>query len=458
MIKNQKAKSFHTNTIINKMLIGKNVYTIPFEDKYIIYQPLNQFAFIGNQAMIDFIKKIIDKEKLPAKKADNIYRFLKSYRFFEGLDTELPIIQSKEYQPTTCVLCMTNSCNLNCIYCFANAGDNPKIEMDFDIAKNAIDKVYENAKNQNLSQFTISFHGGGEPTLPFEKLKKITKYAKNKDLICNIELTSNGYWNNKQTLWIIENIDSLTLSFDGIQKIQNNQRPLKNGKGTFKKIINNIKILDNSNINYGIRLTVTNESIKILAENIEFLCKNTNCNIFQVEPAFPEGRALKNNQNLNLYQQFIDNFSIAFDLATKYQRKLYYSGARLEVLTNRFCLAQQNALIVTPNGNLSMCYEVTEPSHPLYTIFHFGKINKISNFEIDKKKTILFETDLQKRKKKCEQCFVFWHCAGDCPAKTYNTKKLTNTLFTKRCYVNKEITKQLLIKELEKNNGIYFKG
>lgn len=40
---------------------GTTLYTIPIDDKYIIYAPLLPLAFIGNKAMVDLVhQKVVD--------------------------------------------------------------------------------------------------------------------------------------------------------------------------------------------------------------------------------------------------------------------------------------------------------------------------------------------------------------------------------------------------------------
>ena len=431
------------------------LYIIPIQDKFIIYQPLNKLAFIGNASMVKLVQDIHEKREIDEDKNREAISFLKAYGFYNPSDIEPLKHEQEEYKPVVCVLCLTSACNFRCSYCFANGGETKSTELPEETGKKAIDLVYQNALDRHEKKFTVSFHGGGEPTLPFEKLKQFTAYARSKRSDSRIELTSNGYWDNEKSMWILDNIDNLTLSFDGMEEIQNRQRPLANGKETFKTIIKNIQKLDEKKLKYGIRLTVTQKSVKCLPESIAFLCKNTACTTFQVEPVFGAGRALTNNQVIKDNKSFIKNFLDAFDIATEHGRYLYYSGARPWVITSRFCSAHDNALVVTPEGILSSCYEISGSDHPLAKVFHFGKLTGSGKLTIDTRIRNHFQNKIRERKELCQSCFCYWHCAGDCPAKTFTPGSPENTKFSDRCEINREITKELLIRYLSQNEGIY---
>jgi uncharacterized protein len=434
-----------------------NIYKIPYKDKFIIYQPLNKFAFLGNKAISDFIEDIFQNKEVDSVRNKDVMSFLNSYGFFNKPDSDKSNPLQEEYKPTLALLCLTSQCNFRCSYCYASGGDSKPVNLPLGTGKKAIDIVYNNSKEKSASNFAVSFHGGGEPSMVFNKLQKLTEYARNKDIDSLIELTSNGYWKKDKTDWIIANIDNLTLSFDGIREVQDSQRPMANGFGAFEIILRNIRKLDSSGIRYGIRMTVTDKSICRLEESIDFLCNNTGCKTFQVEPAFNTGRALANNQAITRNRLFSEHFLKAYDLAATHNRYLYYSGARPLVNTSTFCTAFDRALVVTPEGLLSSCYEISGSDHPLAGVFHFGKLSPSGEIYIDVRKREDYRNKVQERKVLCKKCFCYWHCAGDCPAKTILPGSFHNNKFSERCRINREITKELLVRYMMENEGIYKK-
>lgn len=428
-------------------------YIIKHKNNYIVYLPLKGLAFIANASMVNLLD---DFNRNPAllKTIWNEERdFLKSIGCFIPDIHPFPKEPNEVFFPTTAVLCMTNACNFKCVYCYASAGNQRFRELPLMFGQKAIDIVYENAKQLNQKTFSVSFHGGGEPTLPFEKFKKLTTYARTKNIPALIDLTSNGYWNKNKLEWILSNIDKLTISFDGIEEVQNSQRPLLNGNPTYSTVFDNLKLIDGYGIDYGIRFTVTDGNIDKLKESIEFLCNNTYCQNFQVEPSFNVGRAATDNSKLKNHEKFIDNFISAYEISLSYGRHLYYSGARPWIITDRFCAANYDALIVTPSGILTSCYEVSDEKHSLAGYFLFGHIEHYlatMNYELRNQ----FLKKISERRKQCESCFCYWHCAGDCPAKTFSNSKNGHLHYSSRCRVNREITKELIFRKIVEGNGV----
>lgn len=434
-----------------------HIFTIPYLDKYIVYRPLTKLAFFANAALVNRIAGTINTPPSlsEAERASPWYKFLESIHFWEPGPLNEKAEENPPFAPVACVLCMTTACNFRCTYCYANGGAGKIRKLSPELGFRAIDQVHNNALESGEKQFTVSFHGGGEPTLPFKNFQRLVEYSRKKELPCRIELTSNGYWEREKRAWILDNIDHLSLSFDGIAPVQNRQRPLAGGRGTFAKVMETIQALDECGLAYGIRLTVTDPSIEALPESISFLCTATNCRAFQAEPAFQTGRARDNSEGLENNHLFATAFMAAYDIATEFGRHLYYSGSRPWVITDDFCLARRKALVVTPDGELTSCYEVSGREHPLFPIFHFGELTKEGTLRINETARQNYCHLISERKKICESCFCYWHCAGDCPVKVIGQEQGSHLLFSERCSLNRLLTKELLIRYLTDSGGVW---
>jgi uncharacterized protein len=433
----------------------KYIYPIAIGDKFIVYQPLNRFAFICNEAMIDLIT-----ERLNGVYTDSIEKakatlFLDSFGFFNEHTTDINESNLSSLKPTAAVLCLTSSCNFACTYCYAKNSRKNNRDLDPEAGRVAIDAVYSNAKEQKFDNFRLSFHGGGEPTLSFSRLKEFIFHARSKDLRCITDLTSNGFWTDEQASWIIANLDMITLSFDGISPVQNKQRPLASGYPSFGRVFSNIKRLDAAGVKYGIRMTVSAESSKRLAENIEFMCASTACSTFHVEPVFCSGFDSPVDFTDSAYPEFAHNFLNAYDIATSNGRELIYSGSRPWTITTRFCTAPYKALVVTPSAKISTCYEITDDYDRMNEVFCTGEITRDQKIRIHNDRIARFDELIEGRRQKCKSCICYWHCAGDCPARTIDRKSSDNNSFGQRCDTNRAVTTGLIMKYLEKNNGIY---
>lgn len=434
-----------------------HLYTIPYQDKYIIYRPLRRLAFVGNRAMTQLCSRIQIGSTIPVQADESAaYRFLKTIGFLEN-DPPFPedAKESETFQPTVCVLFLTNQCNLRCIYCYANGGDNHPEMMAVSMARAAIDKVCHNALNQKLKRYSLCFHGGGEPTMAWPLLKSCVEYARQKELPAEINLTSNGIWNEGQRSWLLDNIDEISLSFDGLPQIQDKQRPLRVGGPSSQMVMETIRELERRNKSYGIRVTVTDYSINRLSDIVTFLCQETGAHAFQIEPAFNHGRARLGKQALLQNESFAEAFMAGYDIAQQHNRQMYYSGSRPRLLTNRFCEAFSKALIVGPDGFITACYEVCSKEHELSRVFIFGAMGQEGTISLNGQVRESFLAHISERKKTCRDCFCYFHCAGDCPSKTFTLEPHGHLQHGSRCDLNRTITKELIIRFVHEGNGIW---
>lgn len=372
---------------------------------------------------------------------------------FEPDTISLPVIDKKaEFAPTLCILMPTTACNLACTYCYANNGNKKHVTMNWDTAKKGIDTAFANAKKQANKRFSLSFHGGGEPTLPHALILKAARYARSLDKNCPISITSNCVWKPKFRNELLNLVNEISISFDGNEKTQDKQRPDIQGKGTFARVMESIKEIEKRNIAYGIRITITKDSLPELYSNIEFICKETQCKTIQVEAVYNQGKAEGSGLTITDVDAFIEAIMQAYDLAKTYNRKVYYSAARPHQLTSTFCLATQNALIVTSHGELTACYEVFDNTHPLANDFIIGDLKPGIGIVLYPEKRQNLLKKITNNKKNCVDCFCYYHCAGDCPPKAFFARE-TNDKF--RCKVTREVTKQLIIDKIIEGDGIW---
>jgi uncharacterized protein len=200
-------------------------------------------------------------------------------------------------------------------------------------------------------------------------------------------------------------------------------------------------------------MTVTNDTVARLAENIAFICEHFHPQKIQVEPAFEEGRARENHSVITDLNMFIDQFIEGYTIAEQHKTMLFYSGARLEVLSSRFCQAVCRAFVVTPDGDVTTCFETYGREHPLSQHFIVGSYQGGKNFQIDQDKLHhRFDRTLQKIPY-CKHCFCKWHCAGDCTIKTVVAETGEGFQPSDRCLVSQELTKFLILNKIQSSGG-----
>jgi uncharacterized protein len=448
----------HIGTQIKHMTITDDlpfVYSIPLDDKFIIYAPLNHIAFVGNKALVQIIGQLIKNPNKEANSDNEMIRILKNVGIFHSVRVDFPKIKRiNSFSPTLCILMPTTACNLSCTYCYAENGLKEIRTLKWELAKKAIEIAHINSQKPKNGKFSLSFHGGGEPTLPNALVLKACDYARRLDPECHISVTSNCVWNKNFRNKILNFINEVSVSLDGNKITQDRQRPDKNGKGTFIHVMQTLNDLEKRQIPYGIRVTITKDSLSELNENIRFLCENTLCKSIQVEAVYNQGKAIGSGLTLNDSETFSRSFIKAYHYANSLGRNIHYSSARPYLITDRFCKATTDALIVTANGELTACYEVFDRTHQLAEDFLIGEIDKDNGIKLYEGKRRKLLKKIKENRNSCRDCFCYFHCAGDCPPKAFISQKSHDRF---RCSVTRTITKELILDKIIENDG-FWKG
>ena len=84
------------------------------------------------------------------------------------------------------VILLSNSCNLGCKYCYAQY-EREKGFLSKDKIMKVVDFVF-NLHKSNSNIISVSFLGGGEPTLNWELLTWAIEYARQRAALCGIKL------------------------------------------------------------------------------------------------------------------------------------------------------------------------------------------------------------------------------------------------------------------------------
>ncbi|MEM4266719.1 MAG: radical SAM protein [Candidatus Nanoarchaeia archaeon] len=428
------------------------LFQIPFQGKFIVYAPLKQIAFIANKALVSLIASLMNHKKVERRTAQAV-KFIKKTGILEP-DPEVQSYNPVDYKPVCAVLFLTNRCNLGCVYCYARSNESPAVEMNPEVAYKAIDVVAENAAERNLDTFELSFHGGGEPTLNWDTLKKAVFYARKKKLKVSVNASSNGYLSLEKRSFICQNFDGLSLSFDGPPDVQNKQRPTLSGKDSFRVVMKTIEEFDKKSFPYGVRMTVTKDSASSLARMVSFVCQETGAKTIQVEPAFPRGRGEGKELTTKSMKKFVDQFLEALNVAESNGRTFFYSGARIDSISNRFCLASSEALVVSQRGEITTCFETHNTSYPMAEDFFIGSIGP-DGLKIDLVKWKRIVNRTSDKIRYCHGCFCRWHCAGDCLSKTFSPSSEDNFIPSWRCIISQEITKVLLLRKISQSKGVW---
>ncbi|MFP4475864.1 MAG: radical SAM protein [Desulfatibacillaceae bacterium] len=415
-----------------------HVYAIPHDGAYIVYRPLLRLAFTANAALVNRLAE--SGSTAPA--GGMVGRFLDEVGY-NVPDPEPPVSDPSPGPPVRAVLFLTDSCNLSCVYCYAGGGGG-RARMSRSTAVAAVDVVADNARRTGAGRFHLQMHGGGEPTVAWRRLVEAVEHARSRTIPCEVSVATNGWLEPSRARWLAKNADWVSLSMDGVPCVQDAQRPTRSGGPTHQRVLEFAAELDRAGTPYGIRMTVTPDSVDRLADGVRHVSRATGCRIVQAEPAHDAPDAGGS--------RFVKAFLEAHDAGAALGVFVYTSGARPWVLADRFCSASSDALTVLPDGSLSLCYEVFGNDHPLAGKMVWGDLLPDGSIRERPGVRRACREAVAARRRECVGCFCRWHCAGDCPARWMGRESHA------RCQVNREITTGLLLRYMQRGGGVWRGG
>jgi uncharacterized protein len=442
--------------------VEKEIFEIPYGGDSIIYAPLRKVVFLANKNLVNLICDIEDGGAINVNGNKNTITRLKKLGIIHErpeasvLKTEHAQDYDQPFWPANITLFLTSDCNLACLYCYGGGGDK-KVNMPIEMGLDAIDLLFLNAAKSGAKQVHLGFHGGGEPVLRLRAMKRLVDHARqlsrNRKVGLTLGLTTNAVMSREAAFWVADNIDQLNISFDGPEDIQNYQRPMKNGGDSFKRVVGTLKTLETKEKKYNIRATVTQFSQDRIPEIVGFFTDNFMSTGVHVEPMFFSPRATKCKIKEPDKNSFTKGFLEGAKIAEKKGIPFYFSGDRFPKISTTFCGIGWKNFAVTPEGNVTSCFEVLSQEDPRSSIFFFGKYIPNKGFSLDHNKIIAIRKMSKKEFPFCRNCFAKFHCAGDCRAKGLYLNDISEFQGGGRCDIIQEITRVKLIEQLNLKRG-----
>ena len=326
----------------------------------------------------------------------------------------------------------TNNCNLRCSYCYdKNSHDNcigniknsstELFKREEDNVISSLDKLYENEDRP-----TIIFHGGEPLLINSDVLDEFcNEITKNRNL--DIHIQTNGTLIDEGVIELFKKYNfKVGLSLDGCNEKQNYARVFPNGKNSFNRVLDRIKILKDNDIKFGLIMSINKIHSGSCEELYNFIAENDlNCNI---RPIFAKDSDTTSKvMSVSEYSEFFNNlFDIWFDDKEKkvdtHQILELYKALRM-VIDNNYrdntcnssdsCFREFISLDVL--SNLYAC-------NRLYGIdkFYYGNLLNCSMEDVNKKIDLLLNERNNSINNKCGNCERLNKCHGGCIAEAYS--------------------------------------
>ena len=316
-------------------------------------------------------------------------------------------------------------CNMRCSYCFyADVSNHREIKshgiMTEDTMNTLIEKVFDAFKEE--AKITFAFQGG-EPTLAgldyFKSFINKVNTLKQDYHEINYALQTNGINLNDEWInFLKENQILVGLSLDGFIKNHDNNRKDTTLKGTYERIMLNIRKMKELKVNFNILTVLTSSLSKYPKELYQFYKKNE-FDYIQLIPCLPsfedkkDTYALKPKQFFKFYDEFYQYW--LKDFKNGHYMHITYLDNIIPLFVGippqqcgylGFC---SNQLIVESDGSVYPCdfYVLDE--------YCLGNIKDKSIYELALSNTAKkFIKEERIYSKRCKSCRYQKICHGQC--------------------------------------------
>jgi uncharacterized protein len=340
---------------------------------------------------------------------------------------------------------VTQNCNLRCSYCsysgLYNQRPHANRVMSFDVMKKSIDFLM--SRSTGIDRVNLGFYGG-EPLLEISNIENLINYINENypGKKMDYSLTTNGtIFTDKNIQFFIDNNFNIMISLDGPKELHNTNRVFSNGKGSFDKIMENLKYIKDKYPSFFKQISFNT----VIAPDSDYKCIN---NFFDVNDIIED-----NDLSRSTLSEYNIKDSIAYDdlyfLTYKNQQlKILLSAIGLydkKKVSKLFVKDFQNILrfydelgqmhmipstahpggpcipgarrpLIDVDGNIYPCERVSEASNNM-------KIGDIySGYDIEKIRELLNVGKVTENE--CLGCWNFIHC-GMCAATADDTNELS---------------------------------
>lgn len=316
-------------------------------------------------------------------------------------------------------LAVAQTCNLGCSYCYAGGGgfgETAKV-MSLETALAAVQLLISSAVPG--SRLNLAFLGG-EPLANRSVLRAATHRAAELASVLGVRITfsvtTNGSLLTTDDAEFFERFGfAVTISLDGLREDHDRQRPFKNGKGTFDRIIRRAHCLleHQDKMQVSVRATVTPNNLR-LRECLEFFL-NMKFHSVGFSPVLhsPSGQQEFSGANFSDLLQAMVECGLEFEKQTLQGKRFGFANV-LNALqeihrgTHRPypCGAGAGYLGVSAGGNLAACHRFVGDDR-----FKMGAVSE----GIDRYAQNKWLRDRHVHAQvPCGSCWARYLCAGGC--------------------------------------------
>ncbi|HHY23924.1 MAG TPA: SPASM domain-containing protein [Clostridiaceae bacterium] len=290
--------------------------------------------------------------------------------------------------------------------------------------------IAENSVKEHLEDdgyLSVTWYGG-EPLLALDTIYRLSeaflKIVENKNARYDSMIITNGYLLSRKVTENLKKykVNRAQITIDGVPEYHDSVRRLKNGNGTFDRILSNIRNAKEiyEEFMISIRMNVGKENVNSFPEFIdkleEYKIKNKiSLGISEIEPH--EYLPTQVNDVTFTPEEFSKAYVKLVDMAVE-------RGVPMVVISSNslaHCSStKKDSYIIDPDGKLYKCWDVI--GNPSECIGEIGKNVKMMDGSLKWLAWDIFKNN------KCRECNVLPICMGGCPRKSLVKDEIVNSM------------------------------
>lgn len=309
---------------------------------------------------------------------------------------------------------LLNACNLNCLHCYNNSGNNNSC-----IPLDVLIRVVKEAEDNKISMISLS---GGEPLL-YPHLFELLKYIQENTQL-KVSIVTNGTLISKSLISKILSVISknrfvFQISIDGATSCTNDY---VRGIGSFDMLQSGIKVLEEIGIHFYFHMVLNKMNIGDFEQMIE-LALFYKHRVVDFSFLKVKGRAINNFSEL--FVEYGDMIEAIKEMNKLKQKKrdqitincpsLFYGSCPLFTEDNQINVS----IRIDSSGNVYPCQMFSCDQSALGNIFNTYSLSEIiQNIE---------KVSLKYRQRsKCSNCVAKTICSGGCPGTEWTEDLLSD--------------------------------
>lgn len=282
-------------------------------------------------------------------------------------------------------LYMTTDCNFKCQYCYEDYHNHYQLNE-----KTLVDSLEFMMNYGDRGKVLIDFLGG-EPLLKKDLIYKAVAYIKDNypEREVKYYITTNcSMMDDRFIAFMKENHFTVRLSFDGNKETHDLNRVAKDGVSCYEKIFENIMKVKDSGLNFSVRMTVTENTIPYMFENICYLHEHGLDNICMI---------------MDVYLKISDELKVEFEKQVGQILQYYLAEAAAGRV---FTIDQFDGKMFNMLCNFGNCFGMCDAGIGNFKIFPNGQIYPCG-FLTSNEKYCMRRLDIMRNILKNSQILIF---------------------------------------------------